>query len=148
MVGITSLEELVRDRAGNTFVVGESALACAGLISGYNHIVVWTPEPLMDRVRSGRIIFQHWHLHDTEFCGNATNLSIFYPSAEKAIIDTILWQHKYYNEGFLIEALQTYQSQKHVVSDLYECANHYLIPIEMIQYWWKEAEEESDMSMG
>ena len=78
---------------------------------------------------------------------NEMEKGVYVPTSERAIIDCMVWQDENRDEGFLIEALQTYQ-EKHKVSDLYECADNYLVPHEVVDYWWKEAEEEDDMSMG
>ena len=137
----------VKERDCATLLVGESALSHNGLVSGYNHYVINTDIQPMDKVSIGTITFEYWHLNDYLYTTEIQS-RLFIPTPERAIIDCIIWQNKNYDEGFLIEALQTYQEQKHDVSDLYECADHYLVPHEVVDYWWQEALEESDMSMG
>lgn len=139
--------EFVENRDIDTLLVGSSALAANGLISGYLGYFVWTPLCVMDGVPIGNITLEHYHVHD-DFQLRKLNNSALVPSAERAIIDTIIWYEENGLEGFLIEALQTYQEQGHKVVDLYECADHYLVPHEVVDYWWQEALEETDMSMG
>ena len=101
----------------------------------------------MNNVPLDDVVFEHYHLHDRKYLIRVKP-RLYLPTPERAIIDCMVWQDENRDEGFLIEALQTYQYQGHKVSDLYECADHYLVPHEVVNYWWKEAEEEDDISMG
>lgn len=139
--------EIAGGRDFKTIIVGQDALARHGLVAGYNCNNVYTPYKGLDKCPVIGGVLEHWHVHDdyqlTEIAEN-----VFLPSAERAIVDCIIWQDHNYDEGFLIEALQSYQDDGHSVSDLYECADHYLVPYEVIDYWWNEALNESDVSMG
>lgn len=139
--------EFTSDRKLKTLIVGETALACNSLVSGYNHWTVYTDEILMDKVPLGIITFEFYHCHDGKYLKEIYP-NVYLPTPERAIIDTIIWQDENGTEGFLIEALQSYKEKGHKVSDLYECAEHYLVPHEVVDYWWKEALEDTDMSMG
>lgn len=139
---------IARERNYPTVIVGFDALARNGLVSGYNSAVVDTNCVYMNNVQINGVIFEFYHLHDNEHYLNEISHNLYLPTPERAIIDCMVWQTENKDEGFLIEALQTYQSQGHKPEDLYECADHYLVPHEVIDYWWKEAEEEDDMSMG
>jgi hypothetical protein len=143
----TRLDELLSIRNEPVIIVGSDALACNGLVSGYNVNIVNTPYKAMNGVQVNGLIYEYFHLQDINNCVEVKH-NLFIPTAERSIIDCILWQEENKDEGFLIEALQTYQEQGHKVSDLYECADHYLVPHEVVDYWWKEAEEDTEMSMG
>lgn len=139
--------EFVKNRKVDTLLVGSSALSANGLVSGYLGYFVWTPVYGMDGVPLNNIVFEHLHVHD-DYQLREISPKLKVPSPERAIIDTMIWYKENGLEGFLIEALQTYQEQGHKPEDLYECADHYLVPHEVVDYWWNEALEESDMSMG
>ena len=128
-------------------IVGQSALAYHGLVNGYEWVSKLASNIFMNGVCINNFRHEWYHIHDK-------NNFVFivgerrYPTAERAIIDCILWQHRNYDEGFLIEALQSYQQQGHNVEDLYEVADFYKLDRRVVDYWWKEAEEDSEMSMG
>lgn len=130
-----------------TSVVGFSALAFHGLVNGYDCLCKLAQCSAMDGVCINGVKYEWYHIHDKNnfilIVGNKE-----YPTAERAIVDCILWQHRNYDEGFLIEALQSYQQQGHNVEDLYEVADFYKLDRRAVDYWWKEAEEDSEMSMG
>jgi hypothetical protein len=144
---MNSFDEFVKNRKDDTLLVGSSALAANGLVSGYAGYFIWTPVKSMDGVPLNNVTFEHYHLND-DYELREIKPRLFLPSSERAIIDCIVWQEENMDEGFLIEALQSYQEEGHKASDLYECADHYLVPHEVIDYWWKEAEEDTEMSMG
>lgn len=145
---MTDFELFAKNRKDKTVVVGSNALAANGLVSGYNIHIVQTRYKEMNKVPMKDIIFEFYHLWDNENYLTEISPNLYLPTAERAIIDCMVWQKENMDEGFLIEALQTYQYNGHKVEDLYECADHYLVPHEVVDYWWKEAEEEDDMSMG
>ena len=141
------LSKFAENRKDKTVLTGQSALAANGLIAGYFIFVIQTDIKNLNGVSLGNIVFEYYHLWDMNNYLNEREKGVYVPTPERAIIDCMVWQDENRDEGFLIEALQTYQ-EKHKVSDLYECADHYLVPHEVVDYWWKEAEEEDDMSMG
>lgn len=143
---INILSSLESYNGDNIILVGDTALAYNHLIYDYTPISVWTNYKGLDRTMGEEVMYQHYHLHDNSYTNNIVG-NIYLPTSEKAILDTIIWLPENMNEGSLIEALQTYQ-EHHDKSGLYECADHYGVPHEFIDYWWKEAEEETDMSMG
>ena len=140
--------EVAEERDYPVVIVGFDALARNGLVSGYNSAVINTNHKFMNKVQVNGLIFEFYHLWDNENYLTEISPNLYLPTAERAIIDCMVWQKENMDEGFLIEALQTYQYNGHKVEDLYECADHYLVPHEVVDYWWKEAEEEDDMSMG
>jgi hypothetical protein len=142
----TDIKEFARNRAKKTILVGESALALNHLIYGLSYWEIYTNVESMNMCSVDNVIFGYYHFHD-DYGLKEISENLYLPSAEKAIFDTIVWLPENANEGFLIEALQSYQEHNDK-SKLYECADHYGVPHEFIDYWWKEAEEESDMSMG
>lgn len=64
------------------------------------------------------------------------------------MVDTITFLDKNYIEGPLIESLQTYLYRNKDLSKLREVTDFYNLPMSTLDYWIKEAEEETDMSMG
>ena len=142
------LKEFVKNRKIETILVGPSALAANGLVAGYTGYFVNTPYKFMNGVPIDDIVLEFYHINiDNDYLKKLGD-RLYTPTPERAIIDTIIWQDENGTEGFLIEALQSYQEKGHKVSDLYECAEHYLVPHEVVDYWWKEALEDTDMSMG
>lgn len=128
-------------------LVGSTALHYNGLANGYDIRVVYTPFAYMDKVCLPPLLFEHYHVHD-DYHLRELDGGFLLPLEDRAIIDCMICQKENCDEGFLIEALQTYQQHGHKVSDLYECADHYLVPHDVVDYWWKEAEEDTEMSMG
>lgn len=143
-----TFEDFIKDYKYDTILVADTALSMHGLVSGYAYTAVYTPHALIDRVHvSGGVLLQHYHFNDDYELVKQDN-GAYLPSAERCLIDCMVWQDENRDEGFLIEALQTYQQMGHKVEDLYECADHYLVPHEVVDYWWHEAEEDTEMSMG
>ena len=140
-------KEFVNNRKTDTLLVGSSALSANGLVSGYLGYFVWTPLRVLNGVPIDDVVLEHYHLNDN-YKLREISPKVKVPTPERAIIDTMVWYKENGTEGFLIEALQTYQEQGHKVDDLYECADHYLVPHEVVDYWWQEALEDSEMSMG
>ena len=136
--------KFVDERWCNTLVVGESALAIHGLVNGYN---VMTDTPALNNCVLDLVVFRFWYFDDLNYTKEVYP-RMYVPTPERAIIDCIVWQSKNYEEGLLIEALQTYQQQGHNIEDLYEVADFYKLDRRVVDYWWKEAEEDSEMSMG
>lgn len=145
---MTDFELFAKNREDKTVIVGSNALAANGLVAGYTIHIVQTKYRIMNKVPMKDIIFEFYHLWDNEHYLTEISPNLYLPTAERAIIDCMVWQKENMDEGFLIEALQTYQYKGHKAEDLYECADHYLVPHEVVDYWWKEAEDEGDMSMG
>ena len=139
--------KFVDERWCNTLVVGESALAIHGLVNGYNVYHVMTDTPALNNCVLDLVVFRFWYFDDLNYTKEVYP-RMYVPTPERAIIDCIVWQSKNYEEGLLIEALQTYQQQGHNVEDLYEVADFYKLDRRVVDYWWKEAEEDSEMSMG
>lgn len=130
-------------------VSGEAALQMNGLIYGNGVLCVNTPHEFLDGLTRGDVVTEYYHFNDNNYCrpeSSVPNLQI--PSKERAIIDTINFIDKNFIEGLLIEALQEYISRYNDLSKLYEVADHYKVPRDKVDYWIKEAQEESDMSMG
>lgn len=140
-VGVSSVDVSGRLR------VGQDSLSHAGLIHGCGITVIWTEYPEIDHVHLTNVVYEHYHVHDSAYLRVLSDGSLT-PTAERALVDCMIWQDHNYDEGFLIEALQSYQYDGHQASDLYEVADHYLLPHEVVDYWWNEALEEDDMSMG
>ena len=143
------LKEFVENRDCDTIAVGATALSLNHLIYGECYYCINTTCKSMDCISLGNVVFEAYHFQDTHLCTKMSN-GVYLPTAEKAILDTIVWLPENMNEGSLIEAIQTYQSRYGDKGklELYKVADYYKVPHEFIDYWWKEAEEESDMSMG
>ncbi|MCD8020915.1 MAG: hypothetical protein LUF92_15485 [Clostridiales bacterium] len=78
-----------------------------------------------------------------------TNPALLLPTVERSLVDYIILQEEYGDEGILIESLQTYlYDYGDRLSKLYEIADVLGLKKETLDYWLNEAREESDMSMG
>lgn len=144
---IERFHKFVDERWCDTLVTAETGLAIHGLVNSYNTYCVMTDVKALNNCVLELVTFKFWYFDNLEFTEEVYP-RMFVPTAERAIIDCMIWQSKNYDEGFLIEALQNYQYKGHVVSDLYEVADYFNLDRRVVDYWWHEAEEESDMSMG
>lgn len=146
---LQDLEILSSQLKSNILVVGNSAIARNGLAYDMYPISIYTNCRPLNGIHVDNLVYEAYHFNDLYLC-KEIKPNVFLPTPEKAIFDAIVWLPENMNEGTLIEALQTYQEWygNSGKQKLYEVADHYGVPYEFIDYWWKEAEEESDMSMG
>ena len=128
-------------------ITGNSALEYNGLVNGTDILSIVTEVKPLDGTIVNNVCYEFFHFKDREYT-REIKPGVFLPTAEKALLDAIVWLPENYNEGQLIEALQSYQANDNDKSKLYEVSDYYKVPHEFVDYWWKEAEEESDMSMG
>ena len=140
------------NRPTKFLLVGTPSLVYNDLMYGNiggEHLNVYTDIEDLDGIRLGDVSLEHYHCSDSEYCSEMDPINnLWLPTAERALVDTINFLDKNYIEGPLIESLQTYLSSHEDLSELYAVAAHYNVPKENIDYWIKEALEESDMSMG
>lgn len=142
------LRFLLRNNSRTTSIVGHAALENNSLLYGNNFLTVYTPYDTLDNLTLGDVRLENYHYGDSKFMRRVGD-KLYLPTREKAIIDTIAFLDKNYNEGELIEALQNYSRMvKEDYSKLYEVADYYKVSRETVDYWINEANEESDMSMG
>ncbi len=67
---------------------------------------------------------------------------LLYPTRERALIEYIIFMEKYFDEGVLIEGLQTYMDTcRGTLDKLLAEAELFKIKPELVEYWWKEAVE-------
>lgn len=140
------LSELAISLDEDIIITGDTALSKNHLIYDMTPITVLTKVKGLDRTPGINYMREFYHFRDLDYTSKVAD-RVYLLTPEKAILDTIVWLPENTNEGALIEALQTYQ-ENNDKSKLYEVADHYKVPHEFVDYWWKEAEEESDMSMG
>ena len=148
-ISIFELTDLSNRLSQNIVIVGDSALSLNKLIYDMSPMSILTNNIHLNRCPSINYRSEYYHFNDLYLCTEIAQ-GVYLPTAEKAILDAIVWLPENMNEGSLIEALQSYQQMhgdKGKVK-LYEVADYYKVPHEFVDYWWKEAEEESDMSMG
>lgn len=142
---ILQLRNLCED--DRCIIVGDASLYMNQLCYGYSPIAVYTKYRDIDGCITPYGVFEAYHFNDLNYCKEVLE-RVYLPTPERALVDTIVWLPENCNEGQLIESLQTYQYKVHNKDKLYEVADYYKTPRCFIDYWWKEAEEESDMSMG
>ena len=142
-----SIMQILSDRSEPSVLVGETVLGINNLIYASPSYYILTNHPPLDGYINNDIRYEYYHFRD-DFELKEIAPNVFLPSAERAIVDTIVWLKKNYNEGALIESLQSYQQMGKDKSGLYRVADHYEVPHSCIDYWWEEAENETDMSMG
>lgn len=138
-------DKLVSNQADKPcIVIGEMALIRNGLtslltdrlqlstlftdITGlYNPIATW--------------YFNPW-AKTYDYTSNVSGYKILNPTKERAIIEYIIFKD-YFNEGILIEGLQTYLFQMdNNVNKLYEVADWFKIQRSLVDYWIQEALED------
>lgn len=124
-------------------VAGESALARTGLISLVTDFVgCWTPSPILGKIQTIYVGYYFNPLYGEESTKPSRyNFNILEPTKERAILEYIKWI-EYFNEGYLIEALNTYGYD---YSLLYEKAPEYGVSKEDLDYWIKEAKEDVEV---
>lgn len=145
-ITIAELSEL-RRQGEPAIIVGSYNLAMLRLIYDSTSVSILTNCRSIDMCQGVNLRYEYYHFRD-DFELKEIAPNVFLPSAERAIVDTIVWLAKNYNEGALIEALQSYQQMGKDKSGLYRVADHYEVPHSCVDYWWEEAENETDMSMG
>ena len=146
---LTNAANILRNSTSMTdkLHVGQDALANVGLVNRYGCSNIVTEYERLNMLIVFNVVYEYFHFRDTAYLRKLDDGS-YTPTAERALIDCMTWQTKNHDEGMLIEALQNYQRMGHKPEDLYECADHYNLDHIVVDYWWKEALEESDMSMG
>lgn len=136
---------------GFYILAGDDALYHAGLTNQpVDTPMCWTE---YEDIPSGIFaVFVYYYFNpsgkDTKYATPMkTNSFAYEPIKERAIVETIKFQ-EYFNEGILIEALQSYLGGAPNMDLLYEVADYFGVPRDDVDYWLNEAREESDMSMG
>lgn len=77
------------------------------------------------------------------------NKNLLIPTRERALIDYVILQEEYGDEGILIESLQSYlRDYEKDLPELYKVADFFKLNRDTLEYWLNEAREETDMSMG
>lgn len=143
---------LTANRGRDFLLVGIPSLVYNGLMYGNVNsepLVLYTPYSELDGVLNIDVHLEHNHFNDSDFVfvfSESNNLWL--PTPERAIIDTIAFLNYNYIEGPLIESLQNYMYKRDDYTELYKVAEHYNVSRDTVDYWLKEAREESDMSMG
>lgn len=131
-------------------LAGETALFRCGLSSQQIYkLYIWTDDKEIPNGLSAIFVryFYNEQGKDLKYtvCSPRSS-NIYEPTKERAVVESIKF-HDYFNEGILIEALQSYLYQVEDLSLLYEVADYFKVNHETIDYWLNEAREESDMSM-
>lgn len=130
-------------------ITAEHALALNGLTcSGVRDLKVLTTNPYLDRIYNHTYVYYYCNEIDTENYAIKYKDSLLLPTVERAIVDYIRMED-IRDEGTLIWAIQDYiDSSKYDMNKVYEVAEFYNVPKEVIDYWFKEAREEPYYSMG
>ena len=140
------------NRGRDFLLVGEPSLVYNGLMYGgigTEPLAIYINEKDLDGVHIGDVFLEYYHFSDGTYCREFDkDNSIWLPSAERALVDTMHFLQYNYIEGPLIESLQNYLSKHDDLAELYAVADHYNVPRSEVDYWINEAREESDMSMG
>lgn len=137
------------NKPANFLLVGTTALSYNKLMWGGDELILYTPWEELDHIPMCDMRLEHYHFSDGSFCNIMDESNrLWLPTAERALVDTINFLEENFIEGPLIESLQNYLAKNKDLSQLYAVAAHYNVPKDKIDYWIKEAREESDMSMG
>lgn len=146
-ITVTELSELGNRINENILITGNTALSMNNLIYDSTPITICTNIKNLNCTPGENYWREFYHFKDLSNCKEIAD-RVYLPTPERAIVDAIVWLPENCNEGQLIEALQTYQDKISKMDELYKLADYYKVPRHFVDYWWKEAEEESDMSMG
>lgn len=140
----------VLNENGSYILAGDDALYCAGLTrQPVDTPMCWTT---YKEIANGLFAvfvryFQNPMGNDLAYTNpSPIHENIHEPIQERAIVETIKF-HEQFNEGILIEALQSYIYNRTDFTLLYEVGDYFNVSKDDIDYWLNEAREESDMSM-
>lgn len=87
--------------------------------------------------------FNPWAKNYMHTRPSGTHPNILIPSKERALVEFIIF-HDYFNEGILIEALQSYIYEKgDDLDELYKVASDFKIKKSLVDYWLQEAREDT-----
>lgn len=135
---------------GSYVLAGDDALYHAGLTNQpVDTPMCWTE---YEEIPNGIFaVFAYYYFNpfgkDTKYAiPMQTNILAYKPTKERAIVETVKF-HEYFNEGVLIEALQSYIAGTPNMTLIYEVADYFKVSRDDIDYWFNEAREESNMSM-
>ena len=132
-------DHLVTD--GKYVLCGPCALARAGLVTYSKELLfLQTKYKELDGVCTIYITYWFYSRIDYDYCvsPSAGNPLILQPSKERAVIE-YLKNEKWCDEGILIEALKTYLMWFWDDKKLYECADHFGVARDTVDYWLNEA---------
>lgn len=123
---------------------GPCALARAGLVT-YSTVLLFlqTPYKEVDGVSTVYVTYWYYDNIDYDYCVSpgSENPLILHPTKERAIIDYLRCE-RWCDEGVLIEALHSYLTFFRDDKKLYECADHFGVQREVVDYWIKETLED------
>lgn len=109
-------------------------------------IEVATDIPIIDGVMTLTKYFIKTNKDDKNFVTIVGDLAI--PTPERAIVDYITCK-KHMDEGNLIWAIQNYIDEYgEGMTEIYKVADFYGVERKQIDYWFNEARNEDDYSMG
>lgn len=110
--------------------------------------LVATPAKYLDNIDNGINRYHYLDEIDTDNYVSHYKDAFILPTVERAIVDYIRMED-IRDEGTLIWAIQDYiDSSKYDMNKVYEVAEFYNVPKEVIDYWFNEAREEPYYSMG
>lgn len=125
---------------------GECALYRAGINSQlFSSLQMWTEYKELETVLQGLVVTYYYIPVvdlDYEVAPVDGYKNILLPSKERALVEMIKYRD-YFNEGSLIEGLQTYLwLNGDDLDHLYEVAVHFKVSQDEIDYWINEARED------
>lgn len=126
---------------GKHVLCGPCALARAGLVT-YSTELLYLQTPYRELDGVSTIYITYWFVEtiDYDYCLEcvAGNTHLLQPSKERAIVEYMVCSN-WCDEGILIEALKSYLQWFRDDEKLYECANHFGVEKDTIDYWINEA---------
>lgn len=123
-----------------------TALSYNGLIysvGGFPYIATWRSQA--DGVRTlDKVFLYSKYFYDTTYMRQLSD-GIMLPTPERTIVEYVL-NEKHCDEGLLIEALKSYNENGNANYQLlYEVAEHFKLSRDILDYWLKEAREDSEV---
>lgn len=135
-------DKIVGERLSYPVIVaGECAFSRCGLTSYLaNTIQAWTMYLGIDGIWCEYIMyyFSPWYNDYYETRPSKEHPNILEVTRERAIVEYIIWS-KHFDEGILIEGVQTYLNETETLDKLYEVGEHFHLDRKCIDYWIEEA---------
>ena len=134
--------DVITGQDGKHVLIGEQALSRCGLTS--LHTVVVQCSTLCKLIHGAKSEFNAWYFNPMADDYSYTKPSpvcsnILEPTQERALVEYMLF-HDYFDEGILIEGIQTYGFQHdNDWSKLYPVAKYFGLSVDKLEYWINEA---------
>lgn len=138
---LDSLSEVSRSLGKDIIITGKSALVINKLIRDNFDTVSITCLKEAYSNKNYNVQFEYAHLRDMYKTVRLAD-GVYVPTSEKSLLDTIVWYPENVDKKTVLIALHNYKLLRGDagLDRLYNIADHYKVPRQFINYWWKEAD--------